>query len=52
VSATAAVRWSVATAVFLLIGLVNMRYGNAVGLAALIVVLAAVFVLDVRSRRS
>lgn len=43
-------KWGVAAAVFVLIGLVDVRFGHAVGLASLIAVLILAYVLDVRAR--
>ena len=43
-------RWVVAAAVFMAIGLVDMRFGHAVGLTTLILAIVAAFVMDSRSR--
>jgi hypothetical protein len=43
-------KWGVAAVVFVAIGLVDMRFGHAIGLASLIAVLVLAYVLDVRAR--
>ncbi|MFN2115864.1 MAG: hypothetical protein ACK2T6_09115 [Anaerolineae bacterium] len=45
-------RWLVAALVFMLIGLIDMRFGHAAGLATLVLVLLGVFALDVGAIRS
>jgi len=46
----ALVRWGYATIVFVIIGLIDVRFGHAVGLAALLAALSVVFVWDTRAR--
>ena len=43
-------RWGVAAVVFMAIGLVDMRFGHVAGLAALVLILVGLFVMDTRSR--
>lgn len=46
------IRWGVAGAAFLLIGLLSMRFGHTVGLALLVASLAVVFLLDLAAKKS
>lgn len=46
------IRWGVAAAAFLLIGLASMRFGHGVGLALLVASLVGVFLLDLAARKS
>lgn len=45
-------KWAFAAIVFMAIGVVDMRYGHVAGLAALVLILVGVFVLDTRARRA
>lgn len=50
-STTSAIRWSVAVVAFLVIGVLDLRYGHSVGLSLLIVALLVVFVLDLGAKK-
>lgn len=45
-------KWAFAALVFMAIGVIDMRFGHVAGLAALVLILVGVFVLDTRARRA